>query len=101
MMRSIHIPTAAVASVLVACSTHAPRKEFKAMSLHEPLEVLTLAGDITLDPEDHPVVHTHVVMARSDGAPTLELYVTTYPEPLHKRLDPATDLLLIDPSIEP
>jgi predicted DNA-binding protein with PD1-like motif len=86
------------------------RKEYKAMSVHEQTEVLTLAGDLTLGAEGQPIVHTHVVLGRSDGeawgghlieatvSPTLELYVTTYPEPLRKRLDPATDLLLIDPS---
>jgi predicted DNA-binding protein with PD1-like motif len=86
------------------------RKEFKAMSLHEQTEVLTLSGDITLAVDGQPVVHTHVVLGRSDGAawgghlieattsPTLELYATTFPEPLPKRLDPATGLQLIDPS---
>jgi predicted DNA-binding protein with PD1-like motif len=85
------------------------RKQYKAMALREQMEVLTLAGDIALGSEGQPIVHTHVVMARSDGeawgghlveattSPTLELYVTTYAEPLHKRLDPATDLMLIDP----
>jgi uncharacterized protein len=89
------------------------RKLYKAMSLHEQMEVLTLSGDIALGVDGQPVVHTHVVLARSDGeawgghlieattSPTLELYATTYPDPLHKRLDPATDLLLIDPSLDP
>jgi predicted DNA-binding protein with PD1-like motif len=88
------------------------RKEFKAMSLHEQMEVLTLSGDITVGVDGQPVVHTHLALARSDGqswgghlieataSPTVELYVTTYPEPLRKRLDPATDLQLIDPSLE-
>ena len=88
------------------------RKQYKAMSLHEQMEVLTLSGDIALGVDGQPVVHTHLVLARSDGeawgghlieataSPTLELYVTTYPEPLYKRLDPATDLQLIDPSLE-
>jgi uncharacterized protein len=88
------------------------RKEFKAMSLHEQMEVLTLSGDITLGVDGKPVVHTHLVLARSDGqswgghlieataSPTLELYVTTYPEPLRKRIDPATGLQLIDPSLD-
>ena len=88
------------------------RKQFKAMSLHEQMEVLTLSGDITLGVDGQPVVHTHLVLARSDGqswgghlieataSPTIELYVTTYPEPLRKRLDPATGLQLIDPSFE-
>ena len=89
------------------------RKLYKAMSLREQMEVLTLSGDIALGADGQPVVHTHVVLGRSDGeawgghlieattSPTLELYATTYPEPLHKRLDPATDLLLIDPSLDP
>ncbi len=88
------------------------RKQFKAMSLHEQMEVLTLSGDIVLGVDGQPTVHTHLVLARSDGdawgghlieataSPTIELYVTTYPEPLYKRLDPATDLQLIDPSLE-
>jgi predicted DNA-binding protein with PD1-like motif len=91
----------------------ASRKQYKAMSLREQMEVLTLSGDIALGADGQPVVHTHVVLGRSDGeawgghlieattSPTLELYATTYPEPLHKRLDPATDLLLIDPSLDP
>jgi predicted DNA-binding protein with PD1-like motif len=90
----------------------ASRKQYKAMALHEQMEVLTLCGDITLGVDGRPAVHTHLVLARSDGeawgghlieataSPTLELYVTTYPEALHKRLDPATDLQLIDPALE-
>jgi predicted DNA-binding protein with PD1-like motif len=89
------------------------RKQFKAMSLHEQMEVLTLSGDITLGVDGQPVVHTHVALARSDGqswgghlieataSPTIELYVTTYPQPLRKQLDPTTGLQLIDPSVEP
>ena len=88
------------------------RKQFKAMSLHEQMEIVALAGDITVGVDGQPVVHTHLVLARSDGqawgghlieatvSPTLELYVTTYPEPLRKRLDPATGLQLIDPSLD-
>jgi predicted DNA-binding protein with PD1-like motif len=88
------------------------RKQYKAMSLHEQMEVLTLSGDIALGIAGQPVAHTHLVLARSDGeawgghlieataSPTIELYLTTYPEPLHKRLDPTTDLQLIDPSLE-
>lgn len=87
------------------------RKEYKAMSRHEQMEVLTLSGDISLGVDGQPVVHTHVVLGRSGGeawgghlieattSPTLELFATSYPEPLHKRPDPATDLLLIDPSL--
>jgi len=89
------------------------RREFKAMMLREQMEVVSLSGDITLGSDGRPTVHTHVALARSDGevwgghlleatvSPTLELFVTAYPIPLHKRLDPATDLQLIDPSLGP
>ena len=88
------------------------RKQYKAMALREQMEVLTLSGDVTVGVDGQPVVHTHLVLGRSDGeawgghlveataSPTLELYVTAYAEPLHKRLDPATNLQLIDPSLE-
>jgi predicted DNA-binding protein with PD1-like motif len=88
------------------------RRQFKAMSLHEQMEVLTLSGDISLSTDGQPVVHTHLVLGRSEGeargghlieatvSPTLELYATTYPAPLYKRLDPRTDLQIIDPSVE-
>ena len=87
------------------------RGQYKGMLLHEQMEVLVLSGDIELGVDDKPVVHTHVALGRSDGqswgghllaatvSPTLELFVTTHPEPLHKRLDPATDLQLIDLSL--
>jgi uncharacterized protein len=89
------------------------RKEFKAMALHEQMEVVGLSGDMTLGPDGRPTVHAHVSLARSDGAvwgghllgatvsPTLEVFVTTYPIALHKRPDPATGLQLIDPSLDP
>ncbi len=89
------------------------RRQYKAMSLSEQMEVLALSGDVALAENGQPVVHAHVVLGRSDGAawgghllsattsPTLELYVTTYPEPLHKRSDPETGLQLIDPSLAP
>jgi uncharacterized protein len=88
------------------------RREYKAISLHEQMEVLTLSGDLTLGVDGRPIVHAHVVLGRSNGeawgghlieattSPTIELYATTYAEPLRKQLDPATNLLLIDPSLE-
>jgi predicted DNA-binding protein with PD1-like motif len=87
------------------------RKEYKAMSLAEQMEVLSLAGDIALAESGQPFVHAHVVLGRSDGSawgghllratvsPTLEVYVTTYPQPLYRRLDSETRLQLIDPSL--
>jgi predicted DNA-binding protein with PD1-like motif len=87
------------------------RHEYKAMSLAEQMEVLTLSGDIALSENGQPVVHAHLVLGRSDGSawgghllhatvsPTLEVYITTYPQPLYKRLEPETRLQLIDPSV--
>ncbi|MGY2065159.1 PPC domain-containing DNA-binding protein [Blastococcus sp. SYSU DS0619] len=73
------------------------------------VEVLTLAGDITLDGEGGWQVHGHAVCGRRDGAtvgghllravtrPTLELVVTDSPTHLRRRPDAATGLALIDP----
>jgi predicted DNA-binding protein with PD1-like motif len=87
------------------------RKQFKAITRHEPLEVLTLTGDVALGADANPIVHAHMVVGDSEGnawgghllsaiaSPTLEVYVTCFPQPLHKQLDPETGLQLIDPAI--
>jgi predicted DNA-binding protein with PD1-like motif len=87
------------------------RKEFKTMSLAEQMEVLTMSGDIALAESGQPIVHAHLALGRSNGkawgghllhavtSPTLELYVTTFPQPLYKRADPDTGILIIDPSL--
>lgn len=86
------------------------RQAYKAMTRHEQMEVLTLSGDIALGTNGQPVVHTHVVLGADDGqawgghllsaitSPTLEVYVTTFDVPVHKRSDAATGLQLLDPS---
>src|ERR1035438_10881449 len=70
-----------------------------------------MSGDIALY-QGKPVVHTHVVVGNSDGttrgghvldayvSPTLEVMVTVDPITMQKRLDPATDLTLIDPALK-
>jgi predicted DNA-binding protein with PD1-like motif len=70
-----------------------------------------MIGDIALV-NDQPAVHTHVALASSDGTvrgghlinafvfPTLELFMTVYPTALHKQLDDATGLKLIDPLLK-
>jgi predicted DNA-binding protein with PD1-like motif len=85
------------------------RREYKAISLDEQMEVLTLAGDIAVAESGQPVVHAHLVLGRGDGSawgghllratvsPTLVLYFTSYPQHLYKRLEPDTQLQLIDP----
>jgi predicted DNA-binding protein with PD1-like motif len=87
------------------------RGEYRSIARQDQMEVLTLSGDVALGTDGQPVVHAHVVLGDHDGSawgghllsatvsPTLEVYVTSFPTPLHKRLDPATKLQLIDPSI--
>ena len=87
------------------------RKEFKLVPIKQQVELVSMIGDIALS-GDQPVVHTHVSVASPDGTvrgghlieayvfPTLELFMTVYPTPLHKTLDETTDLKLIDPSLK-
>jgi predicted DNA-binding protein with PD1-like motif len=84
------------------------RKEFKLIPIKQQVELVSMIGDIALV-NDQPAVHTHVSVASSDGTvrgghvinafvfPTLELFITVYPTELHKQLDEATGLKLIDP----
>jgi predicted DNA-binding protein with PD1-like motif len=84
------------------------KKKYKAFRYERQLEVLSLAGDIALDPEGKPTVHAHVVLGDVDGRaigghlisalvrPTLEVFVNVYPSPLHKREEPETETQVID-----
>jgi uncharacterized protein len=84
------------------------KKEFKLIPIKQQVELVSMIGDIALS-GDQPAVHTHVSVASPDGAvrgghlieayvfPTLELFITVYPQALHKQLDEATGLKLIDP----
>lgn len=86
------------------------RKMYKQIPVEGQVEVLSMVGDIALY-NGKPAVHTHMVVGFSDGStrgghvleahvnPTLEVMVTVSPKPMHKRLDPETDLTLIDPTI--
>jgi hypothetical protein len=87
------------------------RKEYKLIPIEQQVELVSMIGDITLV-NDKPAVHAHVSVASSDGTvrgghlinafvfPTLELFMTIYPTPLHKQPDKATGLELIDPSVK-
>jgi len=84
------------------------RKQYKAMTFREQLEMLSLSGDIVLGPDGAPVVHLHALLGTSGGralgghllhaitSPTLEVYVTAYPDPVHKRAAPEKGVDLID-----
>jgi predicted DNA-binding protein with PD1-like motif len=82
------------------------RKEYDEIPIREQVEVVALSGDVALKDEE-PVVHAHVVVARSDGSasgghlmsgrvrPTLEVVLTESPAYLRKRYDAETGLALI------
>ncbi len=84
------------------------RKMYKKIPVNQQAEVVSMIGDIGLY-KGKPAVHTHMVVSLPDGAtigghvleayvfPTLEVMVTVDPVPLHKTLDPETDLSLFDP----
>jgi uncharacterized protein len=85
------------------------RKMYKKIPINGQVEVVAMIGDIALY-EGKPSIHTHMVVGFPDGTtrgghlleahvfPTLEIMVTVDPKAMHKRLDPETDLPLIDPS---
>jgi predicted DNA-binding protein with PD1-like motif len=85
-------------------------QEYVEIPVDGQVEVLVLAGDITLDGQGGWQVHGHVVCGRRDGStvgghllravvrPTLELVVTASPTHLPRRHDPASGLALIDPT---
>jgi predicted DNA-binding protein with PD1-like motif len=84
-------------------------KMFKKIPIDGQHEVIGMIGDIALY-QGKPVVHTHMAVCGPDGttraghvlaayaSPTLEVMVTVDPIAMQKRLDPATDLTLIDPA---
>lgn len=85
------------------------RRDYLRIEIDEQVEVLTLLGNIALTDEG-PKPHVHVVLGKRDGSahgghllaaevwPTLELMVVETPRQLRRRLDPETQLPLLDPS---
>ena len=84
------------------------RKEYKKITINSQVEVLSFIGDFALD-KGKPALHAHVVVGFPDGHtmgghlleahvwPTLEVFLVASPTPLHKQLDPDSNLDLIDP----
>jgi predicted DNA-binding protein with PD1-like motif len=82
---------------------------YKKIPINGQHEVIAMIGDISLY-QGKPAIHTHMVVAGPDGktraghvlaafaSPTLEVMVTVDPVTMQKRLDPETDLTLIDPA---
>jgi uncharacterized protein len=84
-------------------------KEYERIEIDEQVEVVALAGNVALGPDDKPALHAHVVVAKHDGTahgghllrgvvrPTLEVVLTELPTHLHRRVDAATGLPLLAP----
>jgi predicted DNA-binding protein with PD1-like motif len=82
------------------------KQKYKAMRHEDQLEVLSLLGDIGLGADGQPTVHAHITPGRENGRtfgghliaatvwPTLEVFVTTYPQPLKKQRDLRDDVEL-------
>jgi uncharacterized protein len=83
------------------------RRDYRKTRVEEPVEVVSLVGNIALD-KDSPKLHAHVVVARANGqalgghlleakvGPTLEVVIEESPQQLHRTFDEATGLALID-----
>jgi len=83
------------------------KREYRKIPVNEQVEVLMLAGDVSLKPDGGPQVHAHVVVGKSDGSahgghlmeahvrPTLELILTESPSYLRRKYDPRSGLALI------
>jgi len=83
-------------------------KSYRRIPVREQVEVVSLVGDVALDPKGAPTLHAHAVLGRSDGTalgghllearvrPTLEVVIDESPAHLRKRKDAETGLALID-----
>ena len=84
------------------------KKMYRENRINDQIEVASMVGDFALY-QGRPALNTHMVVGHRDGtaegghvieavvSPTLEVFVTVDPVPLHKKYDPASDLTVIDP----
>ena len=84
------------------------RKKYKAIPIHEQVEVISLIGDIALAENGEPKIHAQVVLGKSDGTawgghlleahvrPTLEVTLIESPKHLQRKHDPAAGIALIN-----
>lgn len=84
------------------------KQDYEKIPINEQVEVISLIGDVALDPKGEPQVHAHCVVAKRDGSahgghvleafvcPTLELILTETPAELKKTYRKEFGLALID-----
>lgn len=82
------------------------KKDYRPIPAKEQVEVLVMAGDITLS-DNKPEIHAHVVVGRKDGSakgghllkayvrPTLEIILTESPAHLYRKYDEEAGVALI------
>ncbi|RVT72194.1 DUF296 domain-containing protein [Agrobacterium sp. CNPSo 2736] len=85
-------------------------KDYKEIPVTDQSEVLSLLGDITLDENDTPNPHLHVVLGFADGStkgghflkgmvrPTLEVVIRETPAELRRSYRREFGIALIDPA---
>ena len=83
-------------------------KEYETIPVAEQTEVLSLLGDIGIDPANKPALHLHAVLGHRDGRavgghmvkgivrPTLEVVIQETPAHLRRVPDAESGLSLID-----
>ena len=84
------------------------KKRYQDIPVDEPVEVVTLIGDIVPDEKGKASLHAHTLLGRSDGStrgghlqeghvrPTLEITITETPAHLTRRKHPDLGLALIE-----
>ncbi len=107
-VRSAHFTALGAVEEAVLAYFDWETKEYEEIPVREQMEVAALVGDVASS-EGDPAVHIHCVLSGRDGSaiaghllearvrPTLELFLTAYPEELPKERDPASGLDLIRP----
>ncbi len=81
---------------------------YQKKALDEPVELLTLTGDITRGRDGHPTAYAQVILGRADFTtygghlvegtvgPTLEIVIRPQPGTIRRRHDPDSNLQLWD-----
>jgi uncharacterized protein len=82
---------------------------FRENDVDEQVELLSLIGNVALEEDGSPKIHAHVVLGRFDATtrgghliaatvrPTFEAIIEETVAHLHRRLDPKTGLVLLQP----
>ncbi|MFW9914708.1 MAG: PPC domain-containing DNA-binding protein [Candidatus Thorarchaeota archaeon] len=85
-------------------------REYRTITINEPVELVNTSGTITLTENGKAFPHIHLIVANSKSqcfgghamsgcliSVTAELMVLGFEKPLTRKLDPETNLMLLDP----